>query len=89
MTTYFRLNKAFTFLFFHQLFLTSTFASASSINLKPGTITGIVYDQVLKEPLPYVTVLLVQNDGKTLSGTITVRTSWSFSLGKPYHSTWI
>ena len=71
MTTYFRLNKAFTFLFFHLLFLTSTFVSASSINLKPGTITGIVYDQVLNEPLPYVTVLLIQNDGKTLSGTIT------------------
>ena len=39
--------------------------------VKTGTITGMVFDANLDQPIPYVTVLLITANEKTLTGTIT------------------
>ena len=38
---------------------------------KTGTITGIVYDANLKQPLPYVNIIISNTNGETLTGGIT------------------
>ena len=39
--------------------------------VKTGTITGMVFDANLNQPIPYVTVSLITANEKTLTGTIT------------------
>lgn len=62
--------KVSAIIFFLSFFV-PTVASATTNNLKDGTITGIVYDDALNQPIPYVTVLLLLQDGNTLTGAIT------------------
>ena len=38
---------------------------------KTGTITGVVLDASLKQPLPYVNVIIADSNGETLTGGIT------------------
>lgn len=38
---------------------------------KTGTVSGLVYDASLNEPLPYVSVVLSNPKGETITGTIT------------------
>ena len=58
------------------IFLLLTFGIAFAFaktptETKTGTLTGKVYDAALNQPLPYVNVLLLNEDRKTLMGTIT------------------
>lgn len=58
------------------IFLLLTFGIAFAFaqtptETKTGTLTGKVYDAALNQPLPYVNVLLLNEDRKTLTGTIT------------------
>ena len=58
------------------IFLLLTFGIAFAFaktptETKTGTLTGKVYDAALDQPLPYVNVLLLNEDRKTLMGTIT------------------
>ena len=38
---------------------------------KPGTISGVVLDAQLKQPLPYVNVVILSTNGETLTGGMT------------------
>ncbi|WP_242132722.1 TonB-dependent receptor domain-containing protein [Aestuariivivens marinum] len=63
-------------LFFLCAILCSLIAQARHIDPekeidKTGSITGIVLDANLKQPLPYVNVIVTDSNGKTLTGGIT------------------
>ena len=63
------LTRFLTFLF---LTLGVAYALASSpTETRDGTLTGKVFDESLDAPLPYVNVLLLDQDRKTLTGAIT------------------
>lgn len=63
------LTRFLTFLF---LTLGVAYALASSpTETRDGTLTGKVFDESLDAPLPYVNVLLLNQDRKTLTGAIT------------------
>ena len=49
--------------------------------VKTGTITGMVFDANLNQPIPYVTVSLITANEKTLTGTITDENG-SFKIDK-------
>jgi iron complex outermembrane receptor protein len=49
----------------------SSYANFDPTSDKEGTITGIVIDKNLQEPLPYVTVVIQTLEGKTITGGIT------------------
>lgn len=63
------LNPHNYFLLFHYWHCFS-FCKPSSVT-ETGTLTGKVYDAALDQPLPYVNVLLLNEDRETLMGTIT------------------
>ncbi|MGB5419391.1 outer membrane beta-barrel protein, partial [Algibacter sp.] len=48
---------------------------------KTGTILGKVLDATLKEPLPYVNIIIKNSDGKTITGGITLADG-TFSIDK-------
>lgn len=53
--------------------ITTTHATASYPKAdKTGTISGIVLDVTLKEPLPYVNIIIKNTSGKTITGGITL-----------------
>lgn len=56
--------------FFFTIGIALAFANPSSVT-ETGTLTGKVYDAALDQPLPYVNVLLLNEDRETLMGTIT------------------
>lgn len=56
--------------FFLTIGIAFTFANPSSVT-ETGTLTGKVYDAALDQPLPYINVLLLNEDRETLMGTIT------------------
>ncbi len=53
----------------------------SNSEIKNGSITGRVIDATLKEPLPYVNVIVKDKDGKVITGGIT-DTNGNFSIDK-------
>ena len=62
--------KCLSLLVILTLGITFTFAKTPT-ETRTGTLTGKVYDAALDQPLPYVNVLLLNEDRKTLMGTIT------------------
>jgi len=62
--------KCLSLLVILTLGITFTFAKTTT-ETRTGTLTGKVYDAALDQPLPYVNVLLLNEDRKTLMGTIT------------------
>ena len=55
------------------LIIIKTNATSSKLNTeKTGTITGKVLDATLKQPLPYVNVIIKDANGKTITGGITL-----------------
>lgn len=55
------------------LLVSATISAQNSISNfdKSGTITGKVIDAVLNEPLPYVTIVIKNENGETITGSIT------------------
>ena len=53
------------------LFLIFTSFTSTATTPKTGTVSGLVYDTLLKQPLPYVSVLLRNAEGETITGVIT------------------
>ncbi|WP_338733243.1 TonB-dependent receptor domain-containing protein [Mangrovimonas cancribranchiae] len=60
-------------LLFCAFIITIASSAQNSVNalFKDGTITGKVIDAALKEPMPYVTIVIKNTSGKTITGTIT------------------
>ncbi|GAB1856314.1 outer membrane beta-barrel family protein [Flavobacteriaceae bacterium MHTCC 0001] len=60
-------------LFLLAFFPLSAYAVSPEPNdAKTGTISGKVFDAKLKQPLPYVNVIIKNNQGKTITGGITL-----------------
>lgn len=64
-------------LLFLCVLLVTISANAYAINTeidddKTGTISGKVLDASLKQPLPYVNIIIKNTEGKTLTGGITL-----------------
>ena len=57
--------------FFCALFLLFNTLVATAAPPKTGTISGFVYDASLNQPLPYVSVVLSNVKGETITGAIT------------------
>jgi iron complex outermembrane receptor protein len=57
--------------YFSTLLLFLCISVFSFANTKTGTITGFVFDATLNQPLPYVSVVLTDANGKTITGAIT------------------
>ena len=53
------------------LFILSIPFLAIATPQKTGTVSGLVYDASLNEPLPYVSIVLSNPKGETITGTIT------------------
>ncbi|ARV10728.1 TonB-dependent receptor [Winogradskyella sp. PC-19] len=53
----------------------------SNSEIKDGSISGRVMDATLKQPLPYVNIIIKDKDGKVITGGIT-DDSGNFSIGK-------
>ncbi len=57
--------------YFSTLLLFLCISVFSFANTKTGIITGVVFDATLNQPLPYVSVVLTDANGKTITGAIT------------------
>ena len=64
------LRQSFT-TFLCALFLFFTSFTTTATTPKTGTVSGLVFDNSLNQPLPYVSVVLSNTKGETITGTIT------------------
>lgn len=64
------IQRPFLRIFFSCL-LFGNLQLATATTLKTGTVSGVVYDASLNQPLPYVTVVLRTDTDKIISGGIT------------------
>ena len=66
------MKKLITLCFVFLLVMQNTQATNDNDALIDGTITGTVYDAILNEPLPYVNIVVKNEKGEIVTGSITL-----------------